>query len=225
MAENNIHDGHRKRMMKRYRENGIECFETHEMLEILLYSVFPRANTNDISHRLLETFGTLDGVLSASVEELATVDGVGEAAACKIRFLGDFFRYRELPRAENVILDSPEAVRKYCSGIKAGVREYGAVLFLDNSHRLVMTHIIRDCFYDYLQVSVRDLVLKAVLSRCEYVIMVHSHPENAALASSADISSTKRLAAALKAVGVTLDDHLIIGSESMTSMREMGLFK
>ncbi len=223
MGEKNIHDGHRKRMMKKYRENGIECFEPHEVLEILLFSVFPRGNTNEISHRLLEKFGSLENVLSADVGELTGVDGIAEAAAYKIRFLGDFCRYHDLPHAENVILESPKDVLKYFGGISGGEREFGVVLFLDSRHKLVLKYIIRDNFYDFLEVGVREIVLKAVMSRCEYVIMVHSHPETAALASSADISSSNQLAAALKAVGITLEDHLIIGSESTLSLRESGL--
>ena len=169
--------------------------------------------------------GSLESVLSADVRELAKIDGIAENAAYKIRFLGDFFRYSELPHTENIILESPGDVEKYFGGISVGEREFGAALFLDSRHRLVHTYAIRDSFYDFLEFGVREIALKAVISQCEYVIMAHTHPETAALASSADISSTNRLATALKTIGVTLEDHIIIGGESMLSMRESGLLK
>ena len=32
----NIHKGHRQRMRERYAENGLDGFQTHEVLEMLL---------------------------------------------------------------------------------------------------------------------------------------------------------------------------------------------
>ena len=44
--EKNIHSGHRQRMLKKYLEHGIDCFEEHEILEIFLYTAYSRRNTN-----------------------------------------------------------------------------------------------------------------------------------------------------------------------------------
>lgn len=60
---------------------GADCFADHEILEIFLFDVIPRANTNPIAHRLIDRFGSLDGVFRASVSELCTVNGVGTATA------------------------------------------------------------------------------------------------------------------------------------------------
>ena len=55
MAENeNVHKGHRQRMLKKYMMQGIDCFDDHEVLEILLYLVFSRRDTNELGHRLLK---------------------------------------------------------------------------------------------------------------------------------------------------------------------------
>lgn len=39
--EKNIHSGHRQRMLKKYLEHGIDCFEDHEILEIFLFTHIP----------------------------------------------------------------------------------------------------------------------------------------------------------------------------------------
>lgn len=76
-----VHDGHRARMKKKLLENGEQSFADHELLEVLLYYAIPRRDTNELAHRLMEQFGSLQGVLSASPQELACVQGMGEHAA------------------------------------------------------------------------------------------------------------------------------------------------
>lgn len=49
----NIHNGHRDRMRNKYINKGIDVFEQHEILEMLLFYAIPRKNTNDIAHELL----------------------------------------------------------------------------------------------------------------------------------------------------------------------------
>ncbi len=59
--------------------------EPHVLLELFLFNVIPRSDTNPTAHRLLDRFGSLDGVFSASVEELTEVPGVGITTANYIR--------------------------------------------------------------------------------------------------------------------------------------------
>ena len=77
----NLHTGHRNRMRKKFRESGFDSFEPHEMLEMLLFHSYTRGNTNPIGHELIRRFGSLDGVLGATYEELCAVPGVGPRSA------------------------------------------------------------------------------------------------------------------------------------------------
>ncbi|MBQ5442650.1 MAG: hypothetical protein IIT47_03690, partial [Oscillospiraceae bacterium] len=61
-----IHDGHRKRKKEQFLRHGLDAFADHEALELLLYYAIPRSDTNPVAHRLMERFGSLEGVFSAS---------------------------------------------------------------------------------------------------------------------------------------------------------------
>ena len=74
-----MHAGHRERMISRLKEFGSEGFQSHELLEMMLYSSFKQCDTNPIAHRLIDRFGTLSGVFSASENELCEVEGVGRS--------------------------------------------------------------------------------------------------------------------------------------------------
>ena len=83
----NAHDGHRKRLRERYLTQGLEGFQPHEALELLLFYAIPRRDTNLLAHQIIDRFGSLDAALSASPQELAQIDGVGESAAALISLL------------------------------------------------------------------------------------------------------------------------------------------
>lgn len=73
-----LHDGHRQRSKRRYLALGAEGMEDHQLLELLLFYAIPRQDTNETAHRLIQRFGSLQGVLHAAPEELTSVEGVGE---------------------------------------------------------------------------------------------------------------------------------------------------
>ena len=84
------HSGHRDRMRKKYLEYGISIFEQHEILEILLFHVISRKDTNTIAHKLIAEFGSLSNVLDASYNSIAE-KGFNDDIAFFLSFLPDFF--------------------------------------------------------------------------------------------------------------------------------------
>ena len=59
MAEKtNPHINHRKRLRRRFLNEGIDNFEDHNVLELLLFYSIPRKDTNELAHRLISTFGS-----------------------------------------------------------------------------------------------------------------------------------------------------------------------
>ena len=57
-----LHNGHRDRLRKRMLEKGLDHFEKHEVLELLLFYAIPRRDTNELAHRLINTFGSFSGL-------------------------------------------------------------------------------------------------------------------------------------------------------------------
>ena len=91
MAEE-LHGGHRARMKERFLKEGLDHFDRHQIVEMLLFFGIPRKDTNATAHRLIETFGGLPGVLEAPYEELCRVEGVTANAAVLISFCGQMFQ-------------------------------------------------------------------------------------------------------------------------------------
>ena len=81
MSIGKLHENHRQRLCERYEREGAVGLEPHEMLELFLFDVIPRRNTNTTAHLLINRFGSLYGVFTSPYDELVKVDGVGDKTA------------------------------------------------------------------------------------------------------------------------------------------------
>lgn len=86
-AQRHHHTGHRQRLKAEFLARGLEGWPDHKVLELLLCYAIPQGDVNGLAHELMERFGSLAGVLDASVEELKKVPGVGEHTAVLLRML------------------------------------------------------------------------------------------------------------------------------------------
>lgn len=217
--KDNLHKDHRKRMMNKYIENGINSFEKHEILEMLLFNVFTRCNTNNISHMLLNEFRSIKEVLNASIDSLTTIDGIGENAAARIHFFGDLYRYLSLEFSAPLVLNSTKRVVEICRDIvDISTTEFFLLFFMDNKQTLVTKYFVK-CNYNKVVLDRRSIAAKAVYPGCTCAIAVHNHLNEFVRPSSTDISSTFELRSFLENLKVDLLDHLILSSNSYFSMR------
>jgi DNA repair protein RadC len=97
-----LHDGHRERLKARFRTEGADRLQDHELLELLLFYAIPRSDTNELAHKLLLRFGSLQGVLEAEIPALCTVEGVGENTATLLKSVSALYQRTELRAAQTV---------------------------------------------------------------------------------------------------------------------------
>ena len=227
MAENeNVHKGHRQRMLKKYMMQGIDCFDDHEVLEILLYLVFSRRDTNELGHRLLKRFHSIEGVLNASVEALCEVEGIGETAATYINFVGDLFVRLSTSRTPDVNLANSEDLKEYCYNmLRFEELENTWVIFLNKHFTLKGSKKLSTGHEDSVDFDMHTLLVEVIKSDCSNIVLTHNHPNGAALPSANDIAATRRIANFLSYVGIYLVDHIIVNHAVAFSMRCGGHLK
>ena len=109
-----VHTGHRQRLKERFLKEGLDHFEEHQVLELLLFYAIPQRDTNEIAHELIRKFGSLTKVLDAKPEELAQVKYVGDNAATLFQLITAVARYYQVNSAKIAVNPSvrPEFVRK-----------------------------------------------------------------------------------------------------------------
>jgi len=69
----------------------------------------------------------------------------------------------------------------------------------------------------------REIFKRAVLQNAASIAICHNHPSGDITPSRDDIDTTKRLYEAGKILGIELLDHIIVGDNSYTSLKERGV--
>lgn len=221
-----IHDGHREKMRQRYLKGGLEGFADHEALELLLYYAIPRRDTNPIAHALMERYGSLSAVLTAPVEDLCKVEGIGESAAILLRLAPQLYQKARLSDAEQeTVLNSVDRVGTYLLQRFIGERrEVVYQLCLDRKGKLLACKRLGEGGVASADLDIRKLMENAILTSASAVILAHNHPSGVALASKEDYAATTRVREALATIGVTLVDHIIVADGDYVSLKDSGFF-
>lgn len=215
MAETNPkhpHTGHRARLKERFLREGLDGFEKHNMLELLLFFSIPQKDTNPTAHALLTRFGSLSGVLEASFEELCTVEGVSEHTATLIRLIPALNRaaLRET-RTPDERYDSLNKIGELFVRYYAGLTvETVTLLLLDNSDRVIDLVKICEGSVNRVQLDTRKLIEQALRPRVSRVVLAHNHPNGTLVPSSEDMETTAAVAQAFHTVNVEFLEHLLI---------------
>ena len=223
MSEN-IHANHRQRMRKRYREQGLEGFHDHEVLEILLYYCYPRCDTNEIAHKILKEFKTLPHLFEANVETIMARLGCTENIAVLLNLMPAIAkRYLHRKWGDKVTLRSPEAAGEYSISLFVGEQvECFYVLCLDTGGRVNQTCLMSRGTVDEVSVFIREIVRKVLEQQAASVILVHNHPGGTIRPSLEDNVLTTRARDALKLIDVSVNDHIIVADSKYYSYAQRG---
>lgn len=207
------HDGHRERLRNRFL-NSASSFEDHELIELILFYSIPRKNTNEIAHRLLNRFGSIKGILDASVEALTEVDDIGLSTAVYLKAIANLvLKYRVADQKPDDILKSPTSLSSFLKTLFIGTEnESSYILLFDNSKRLLTCTKIGEGFSMEHTISLRKAAQTAITSNAASAILVHNHPNGKAFPSGEDIHATNRAKMVLEALGVVLMEHFIIAN-------------
>ncbi len=221
-----IHDGHRQRLRERFIQEGLDNFDEINVLELLLFYAIPRIDTNDIAHRLLDAFGSLDGVLDANVDDLAKVQGMGKNSAVFLSLLSSTSRYYQKCRVNNIrTIKSVEDCGQILQPMFSGRRnEQIYLLCLDIKSKILCIKLISEGSVNSTSVSLRKIVEAALAVNASAVIMAHNHPSGLAVPSAEDVMTTQKVARALNAVDIRLLDHLVFSDDEFISMVQSGLY-
>lgn len=219
------HTGHRSRMKKKLAEQGLDAFEPHEVLEILLYYAIPQRNTNDIAKNLIDRFGSFSAVLDSPVETLMK-EGLTEHQALYLKMIPDVTRLYLLDKYHNPdkVIDY-DNVAGYIIDRFIGYEEteHVLLLLLDTKGKEVYSGMISKGDFRSANISFRDIATLALNYGAVYAILAHSHPSGYAMPSKEDVLVTKDLKKALKLVDVELIDHFIVADHDCVSLAETGL--
>jgi DNA repair protein RadC len=216
---------HRKRLRHRFLTGGAAAMPVYEILELTLFRAIPRQDVKPLARLLIETFGDLNGVLSAPIARLERVHGVGTAVALELKVMETVtHRMARAKVMQRHVISSWDAVLDYCHTVMAHRdTEQFRVLFLDRKNVLIADEAQGNGTVDHVPVYPREVVKRALELNASSLILAHNHPSGDPTPSNEDIAMTMQIHDAAKALNISLHDHLIIGRSRELSFKSQGL--
>ena len=218
------HLGHRGRLRQRLLADADGLLD-HELIEYLLALAIPRRDTKPLAYELLREFGGIGGLLTAAPEELARIKGMGETSVAAIKIAqAAALRLLRAEVAERPVLSNWQAVLDY---LRADMAHHGnervRVLHLNTRNMLIRDELMSEGSIDEAPVYVREVIRRAMELKSAAIILVHNHPSGDPAPSRADIDLTRSVVEAGKKLGITVHDHIIVGTSGFASLRSRGL--
>ncbi len=217
--------GHRQRLRERLLNGGAEALPDYELLELVLFAAIPRGDVKPLAKELLAAFGDFAGVATAPPEALRKVPGAGDSVVAAVKAIeAAAVRLTRTRIMDQPVLKSWDRVIDYCQASMAHQKtEMFRLLFLDRKNKLIAEEVQQRGTVDHTPVYPREVMKRALELGASAIIMVHNHPSGDPSPSKADIQMTRDIVDAGKRLGISVHDHLIVGTQGHASLKAMGL--
>ncbi len=216
-----MHEQHRKRMKERFLREGIENFEPHNVLELLLFYSIPQKDTNETAHKLINRFGSLSAVFEAPFSELIKVDGVKEHSATLIKLVPELARryVSDSCAINGTILPTIDDVGKYFTAKYIGAtKETVYLLLMDNKYKVLECVKIHEGSVNSSAITMRKIIEAAITAEAACAVIAHNHPGGLLIPSADDLFTTSEVQRALSMIGVNFLGHILVAGNQYTDI-------
>ena len=212
--------GHRQRLVDRFRDSG-DSMPDYELLEMILFRVFPRGDTKPTAKALMAKFKSFAEVMNASAERLMEVPGIGQRAVDEIKLVrASALRLLKKQVMHKEVLGTWSAVLEYCRAAQAHDEiERFRILFLDKRNQLIADEVQQSGTVDHTPVYVREIIKRTLQLGATAIVLVHNHPSGDPMPSRADIDMTMQIIKAASPLNITVHDHIIVGRKGHFSFK------
>jgi DNA repair protein RadC len=197
---------------------GVRCRQ-------ILVELLRPFGADDWADDLVDEFGSLAGVLSATPASIERLIGAGHPAISHLYMVRGVMLH--VLRAEALsapILTNSQALIDYLFADMAHLpAERLRVLYLNSKNRLLRDEVMSEGSVNETQIYPREIVRRALELGATALILAHNHPSGDPEPSEGDIEATRRIAAAAGALDIHIHDHVILARSGWSSFRSLGL--
>ena len=218
-----------ERPRERLKKLGPESLSAQELLAVILGRGVRGESVSMTAQKLLSHFGSLEGIMNASLEDLQGVKGMGLAKASQLKACFEVARriFTKDEIAEEVKQKEITSAKEIYNLVKSKITNYA------KEHLIVLSFDSRNKFLGMDTVSVgilnanlihpRETFDVAIRRHAAQIIVTHNHPTGDPEPSEDDLEITKRLTEAGKILGIEVIDHIIVTKGSFFSFKDKGL--
>lgn len=162
-------------------------------------------------------------LFQASVVELISIPGVGEATAARIKSALALSRRLSMASMDRVTINSPADAAALCSDMSTFDVEHLRVILLNTKSMVLGLADVYKGSVNSSQIRVAEVFRPALQRNAPSIIIAHNHPSGSASPSPDDIAVTRALVQAGNLLNISVLDHLVIGHGVWELLKEKGL--
>lgn len=218
--------GHRERLRQRYLESGFGGFTDREKLEYFLSLCIPRKDVKPLADVLLKKYKSISKVIDQPVDELKTVNGIGESTAINIVALRDFFGvyFSDLSKNKSeTVTKMTSLIEMLQASIGQKQNEILFAIFLNSKNEVLTTKELGEGTVSEASAFPRKILEEALKQKATSIILAHNHPGGIAEPSEHDERITAEIQKALALVEISLQDHIILANNEYYSFKRNNL--
>jgi DNA repair protein RadC len=204
-------------------EKGISALTEAELLATLLASGTQKLSAIGLARLLLDEFGGLRNLSRASMTELMSVHGVGQAKASCIVAAFELARRKLSTEHQLVNFTYSGDIARYLIPKIGDLRsEVFYVISLDRKHSVIGESEIHKGGVSSVYVDPKIVFKEAINRLASSIVLCHNHPSGSVLPSKADDKITQHLVAAGRMLEIPILDHIIVARQNWYSYGDHG---
>lgn len=212
------------RPRERLINQGPQSLSNQELIAIILRTGTKQESVLSLANRVLNYFEKLHELKHATLEEIVSIKGIGEAKAVQLLAAIELGRRLAQKQVDSrfTIRSPKDAASFLIPEMSSLQQEHFVALYLNVKNQVIHKQTI---FIGSLNSSIvhpREIFKEAIKRSAASIICAHNHPSGNATPSPEDIEVTKRLQEAGFIIGIELIDHVIIGDHQYFSLKEQG---
>lgn len=207
--------------MHRLKDDGTDGFSNQELVELLLLYSVRQKDTDEVTKRLFDYFGSMSEVLEAPLIELCNTEGVSKNSAVLLSMIPQIARRVQMDHDLRKKINGMDAIREFTAKCFIGKTvEHFLLICLDKNMNIIRYDFISKGSMNSSTVDIRRIVHLLINVHAVYAVVAHNHPRGYGRPSREDIQTTQVIVNALTAIGVKLLDHFIVSSRNIFSFAD-----
>ncbi len=217
----------KERPRERLREKGPRALGDAELLALLIGTGTEGENAVETARRILESANGVERLAQLGIGGLSRIPGIGTAKASRIVAAVEL-GVRILERRGNGEHPpgfgcSSEIFTHYHPRLSALKQEIFLAVGLDNKNHPICEVMVAKGTLTECRITPREVFRPMIAEAAARMIVLHNHPSGDPSPSPEDVAVTSRLKKVAELVGIPLLDHIIMGTSSYSSLKDMGL--
>lgn len=216
------------RPIERLINNGSSVLSLEELIAIIIKTGTKEMSAKTLAGNILSKVKSTDGLKKITLEDLVSIKGIGYTKAATLIAAIELSKrlQRGLETIKYTQVTNAEMVYTYYhSFLQTRGQEHFYCLYLDSQKRVLESKLLFLGTLNYSMVHPREVFMEAYMNHAVSIICVHNHPSGNPTPSRADTELTRRLVEIGELMGISVDDHIIIGRNSYYSFFEDGKLK